>query len=249
MSVPVLETPRLLVRPLSLDDLAVVYQLLDVDLADADFGSEVPKAMAEREAWRRWTVLNYEQLDQLHQPPYGERAITLRATGQIIGLVGFVQSLGPWEQLAGHTTAPAPQPNQRFTPAFGLYWAIAPAFQGQGHATEAARAMLAYAFQHLGLKQVLATTSYDNLASQAVMRHLGMRLLKNAFPDPYWFQVVGVIDSDSLPPASLAPYPDRTLLDVVAQAARERPTPHAPTPHPPALPPSRSSAARRPACP
>lgn len=41
-------------------------------------------------------------------------------------------------------------------------------------------------------------------------------------------------------PASLAPYPDRTLLDVVAQAARERPTPHAATPHPPALAPPAS---------
>ena len=201
MSVPVLETPRLLVRPLGLDDLAAVYQLLDVDLADADFGSEAPKAMAEREAWLRWTVLNYEQLDQLYQPPYGERAITLRATGQIIGLVGFVQSLGPWERLAGYTAA-SPQPNQRFTPAFGMYWAIAPSCQGQGYATEAARAMLAYAFEHIGLRQAIASTSYDNLASQAVMRHLGMRLLKNAFPDPSWFQVVGIIDFDSLPPAA-----------------------------------------------
>ena len=189
MSVPVLETARLLVRPLTLDDLGAVYQLVDVDLADADFGSQRPKARSEREAWLRWTVLNYEQLDKLYQPPYGERAITLRATGQIIGLVGFVQSLGPWAQLAGYTAA-APQPHQRFTPAFGLYWAVAPAHQGQGYATEAARAMLDYAFQHLGLQQVVATTSYDNLASQAVMRHLGLRLLKNAFPDPFWFQVV-----------------------------------------------------------
>lgn len=190
---PVLETPRLLVRPLRLDDLAAVHQLLDVDLSGAGSGSEVVQALTEREDWLRWTVLNYDQLARLYQPPYGERAIVRRASGQLVGLVGFVQSLGPWEQLPGFS-AGDPQPNQRFTPAFGLYWAVSPAFQKQGFASEAARAMLDYAFQALNLQRVVATTSYDNAASQAVMRRLGMRLARNPFPDPPWFQVVGVAD-------------------------------------------------------
>ncbi len=192
-AMPILETPRLLVRPLRLDDLGTVHQLLDVELAEVDFGSEGAKALTEREDWLRWTVLNYEQLGRLYQPPYGERAITLRATGQLVGLVGFVQSLGPWQQLPG-TAGGDPQPNQRFTPAFGMYWAVAPSAQRQGYATEAARAMLDYAFQQMNLARVVATTTHDNLASQAVMRHLGMRLERNPFPDPPWFQVVGVID-------------------------------------------------------
>jgi [ribosomal protein S5]-alanine N-acetyltransferase len=192
-AMPVLSTPRLLVRPLRLDDLAAVHQLLDVDLAEADFGTEGNQSLAEREDWLRWTVLNYEQLAKLYQPPYGERAIVLRGSGQLVGLVGFVQSIGPWEQLPGLAQG-SPQPNQRFTPAFGMYWAVAPAHQKQGYASEAARAMLDYAFQVLNLKRVVATTSYDNAASQAVMRRLGMRLERNAFPDPPWFQVVGVAD-------------------------------------------------------
>lgn len=191
---PTLETRRLRVRPLAMDDLPDVHQLLDVDLAEADFGSEGAKALAEREAWLRWTVLNYDQLARLYQPPYGERAITRRDSGQLVGLVGFVQSLGPWEQLPG--LAPGgPLPNQRFTPAFGMYWAVAPKFQNQGFATEAARVMLDYAFQQINLKRVVATTSYDNLASQAVMRRLGMRLERNPFPDPPWFQVVGFVEA------------------------------------------------------
>jgi RimJ/RimL family protein N-acetyltransferase len=193
-AMPVLETPRLLIRSLRLDDLVAVHQLLDVDLAAADFGSEGAQSLADREAWLRWTVLNYEQLAKLFQPPYGERAITLREGGQLVGLVGFVQSLGPWEQLPGLASGP-PEPNQRFSPAFGMYWAVSPAFQGQGIATEAARAMVDYAFAQINLKRVVATTSYDNLASQAVMRHLGMRVERNPFAEPAWFEVVGVLEA------------------------------------------------------
>jgi RimJ/RimL family protein N-acetyltransferase len=197
---PVLETARLSVRPFSLDDLAAIHQILDVDLAEADFGSESAYSLAEREAWLRWTVLNYDQLARLYQPPYGDRAIVLRASGQVIGAVGFVQSLGPWAQLPG--LAPGdPRPGGRFTPAFGMYWAVAPAFQNQGFATEAARVMLDYAFGQINLARVIATTSYDNLASQAVMRRLGMRLERNPFPEPPWFQVVGVINYEQFPPA------------------------------------------------
>lgn len=194
-AMPALETARLTVRPFALDDLAAIHQILDVELAEADFGSESAYSLAEREAWLRWTVLNDEALARLYQPPYGDRAIALRATGQVIGAVGFVQSLGPWQQLPG--LAPGdPHPGLRFTPAFGMYWAVSTAFQNQGFATEAARVMLNYAFGPLNLARVVATTSYDNLASQAVMRHLGMRLERNPFPEPPWFQVVGVLDYD-----------------------------------------------------
>jgi len=36
-------------------------------------------------------------------------------------------------------------------------------------------------------------TEYDNLASQGVMRRLGMKLEKTPFPDPPWLQVVGIL--------------------------------------------------------
>jgi RimJ/RimL family protein N-acetyltransferase len=194
-AMPPLQTQRLIIRPFVMDDLAAIYRILDVELAGSPVGSESLPSMAEREAWLRWTVLNYAQLAHLYQPPYGERAIVLGSTGQVVGAIGFVQSLGPWEQLPGLARG-EPQPHQRFTPAFGLYWALSPAAQGQGYATEAARAMVGYAFGTLYLGRVIATTDYDNLASQAVMRRLGMRLLSNPFPDPPWFQVVGVLDYD-----------------------------------------------------
>jgi RimJ/RimL family protein N-acetyltransferase len=194
MRLPHLETERLLIRPLTIDDLAAVVQLLDVELAEADFGSEKPASQAERAAWLQWTVLNYEQLARLYQPPYGERAVTLRTTGQLIGLVGYVPCLAPFDQYAALRPAGA-QPTRLSTPEFGLYYALAPAFQRQGYAAEAAGAMIRYAFNALQLRRIIATTSYDNAASIGVMRKLGMRVERNPYPDPPWLQIVGVLNN------------------------------------------------------
>jgi RimJ/RimL family protein N-acetyltransferase len=193
MRLPRLETERLLIRPLTMDDLAAVFQLLDVELADADFGSEKPASQAERAEHLQWTVLNYEQLARLYQPPYGERAVTLRTTGQLIGLVGYVPCLAPFDQY--DALRPAGAPTRLSSPEFGLYYALAPAFQRQGYATEAAGAMIRYAFTELKLRRIIATTTYDNAASIGVMRKLGMRIERNPYPDPPWLQIVGALDN------------------------------------------------------
>jgi RimJ/RimL family protein N-acetyltransferase len=52
-------------------------------------------------------------------------------------------------------------------------WHLHPQYQGQGLATEAARALLAEAAK-AGLDQVLAITDLDNTASQRVAERLGM---------------------------------------------------------------------------
>jgi len=78
MHVPPLETERLIIRPFSMDDLDAVYQLLDVDVSMADFGSEGGMTREERQQWLQWTVLNYAALNRLNQPPYGDRAVVLK---------------------------------------------------------------------------------------------------------------------------------------------------------------------------
>ena len=81
------------------------------------------------------------------------------------------------------------------TPEFGLFYAVFPAHQHQGYASEAARALLDYAFGVLRLKRVVATTTYDNAASMGVMRRLGMRIERNPLPEPHYLQVVGVAEN------------------------------------------------------
>lgn len=191
---PVLDTNRLVIRPFCMADADAVYRLLDVELGDANYGSEKMGSKEERTEWLRWSVLNYRQLALLYQPPYGDRAVVRKSDGELIGACGFVPCLMPFEQLRGF--APELLDADRFaTPEFGLFYAIAPAQRHLGYATEAAQALVDFAFQFLRLKRVVAATHYENAASQGVMRKLGMRIERNPRPGPPWLQVVGCLDN------------------------------------------------------
>ena len=196
LEMPTLETNRLLVRPFVMEDLQDAHGLFDIELHDADLGSDKMETLAERAEWLQWAVLNHKQLAKLNQPPYGDRAIVLKVSGLLIGSCGFVPCLNAFEQLPAFA-ARAPSGGQSlYTPEFGLFYALAPAHRRQGYTTEAVQAMVDYAFQELHLKRILAETNYDNLGSMGVMRKLGMRIEKNPHPDPPWLQVVGILENN-----------------------------------------------------
>ena len=197
ISMPTLETLRLIIRPFSMDDLHPMHRLLDVELREVELGTVGAQTLHERAEWLQWTILSYTQLAKLYQPPYGERAVVHKHTQQLIGACGFVPCLDAFEQFA--TLSPAPRPSRPWlaTPEFGLFYAITPAFRGQGYATEAARALVDYAFQHLRLKRIVATTTYENTASMGVMRKLGMRIERNPYSEPPWLQIVGVLENNA----------------------------------------------------
>jgi RimJ/RimL family protein N-acetyltransferase len=189
LHLPVLETPRLIVRPFALDDLEVCHQLFDVE------AFQTGRSLAERRQWLEWNLRNHEALAQLAQPPYGDRAVVLKSTGEVVGAVGLVPSLGPFGRLPSFG---ADAQARRFQAEVGLFWATRTAHCRQGYAVEAARALIAYAFAVLMLGRVVATTEHANPASQAVMRRLGMTIERNPLPEPEWFQTVGVLFARSV---------------------------------------------------
>lgn len=189
-----LHTERLTIRPLRMDDLNDIHRILDLELDETDTGSQPAGTLERRQEWLAWTVLAYEQLARLHQPPYGERAVTLRSDGRLVGAVGYSPCLAPFGQLPGFQRLGVPD-GGLFSAEVGLFYAIAPAWQRQGIASEAAGALVRYAFETLNVRRLVATTAYENLASQAVMHRLGMQLERNPLPDPFWFQVVGVLQN------------------------------------------------------
>lgn len=188
MIVPKLETDRLRVRALTTNDLNECHRLY-LDTARADKDNTAEENLHVRKTWLDWTVRNYDALDRLNQPPYGDRAIELIENGRLIGLVGLVPLLAPFSQLPGF----GGRKNAPFSAEVGLFWMISPSVQGRGFATEAARAMVRFSFDVLQAGRIVATTEYDNLASIAVMRKLGMRIERNPFPDPPWIQITGVL--------------------------------------------------------
>lgn len=64
---------------------------------------------------------------------------------------------------------------------------LAPDFQGQGYATEAAGRVLQYAFEQLGLHRISAITDCRNTAANALLQRLGMRQEAH-FRQHAWFK-------------------------------------------------------------
>lgn len=181
-----LETERLVIRAFVLEDGDTYSRLLDAAFGAGGYGSPDSKRVMFE-----FQVASDAGLALLHQPPYGDRAIVLRSTGEMIGSVGFAPALAPFGLL------PSFEPSPHFTPEVGLFWALFPEHWGHGYATEAAAAMVAYAFDALRLRRIVATTEHDNTRSLNVMGRLGMRLEPNPQAEPHWFQTVGILDNAS----------------------------------------------------
>jgi RimJ/RimL family protein N-acetyltransferase len=186
--VPPLTTERLVIRPLVMSDLEDVYRLLDAPDGSA---ATDPDLWQQRADWLQWTILGYQQFADLHQPPFGERAITLRVSGKLVGLVGYAPVFDALPQIPALAPAGGPL---RGVNSFesGLFYHVAPAWRRRGIAGEAAQAMIDFAFSELHVWRIVATTTYDNEGSRAVMRRLGMAIFSNPHPDPFHLQIVGV---------------------------------------------------------
>lgn len=95
-------------------------------------------------------------------------ALEARETGEFIGRVGLdeVDEDMPYAGL-------------------DIGWRLTRSAWGHGYATEAALACLVFGFEALRLPEVLASTTVNNLRSQAVMRRIGMtRDPADDFEDP-----------------------------------------------------------------
>ena len=184
-----IETPRLIIRPFVKGDFAI-HRILDQEFGEA--GSD-RAALKDPKSWLGWQILSEEWFRRMRQPPYGDQAITVKKGNQLVGAVGYVPCLEPFEQIP-ELRGPS-QPSRYCTTELGLFYAIDPEYRRQGYASEAAQAMLQYAFRQLHVRRVIAMTDYANVASQNVMRKLGMKITRNPLPEPRWLQIVGVLEN------------------------------------------------------
>jgi len=147
----ILETERLILRPVEAGDWRAIHRYASLPevaryLPNEPFTEDDARAFALR--WSEQARASDEWPEVM--------VVQLKADGQLIGYV-------PFELF-----------NQKYrTREIG--WVFAPDCQGQGYATEAARAVLALAFEKLGLHRVVATCDPRNAASYRVMERLGMR--------------------------------------------------------------------------
>ncbi len=163
----IIETSRLLIRPFTMEDLNAIHQILYVDL---------------KWAGKRTVTLDEARQGHLYQIArssdsiYGDRAIVLRSTQEVIGVVHFASRIVSPEEKKAVGLPPQDEAASFNTLELDICYALATQHQRQGYATEAARAMVEYAFGVLRLGRIFADTMQCNVRSQALMKRLGMTI-------------------------------------------------------------------------
>lgn len=154
MLLPRIETERLLLRTYTTDDLESVYLLIsDKDLTrffPADFSIE------------RETVLTSlpRRMEKWRTQNFGQFGAFDKPSGKLVGYCGL-QYLDD-------------------TPEVEIYYGFLKGFWGKGLATEAAKAVLRFGFEKVGLKKIVGVTHPGNYDSQKILLKLGMKREEDA---------------------------------------------------------------------
>lgn len=152
MSLPI-ETERLWLRKYQDRDLAdILAYSLDADYWLARNLDWSPTEEGVKVYWEA-----QREIDPGTDPQWFSLVVELKATGKAIGDVG-IGVIKSGEHRQGT-----------------IGWLIGYKYQRQGFATEAARALLTYGFEQLGLHRITARTGKDNQRSWYLMERLGMR--------------------------------------------------------------------------
>lgn len=147
---PILETDRLYLRPFRLDDAATVQQLAGHP-AIAETTINIPHPYVDGMA-EAWISTHADRFASDQEMPL---AICLKPDGTLIGAISLMGIVRGQESELG-------------------YWVGHP-YWNRGYCTEAAQAMLRYAFTELGMVRVHARHFTRNPASGRVMQKIGLR--------------------------------------------------------------------------
>jgi ribosomal-protein-alanine N-acetyltransferase len=151
VTISAIETERLILRgPVSADT-----EPLAAFIADPAFSRYIPKAPGNRTPRERAERLIgiYQQRWEEHPPSAMGWAAVRKADGQFIGICGVEVVPDAHEGELDYRVGP-------------LYW-------GQGFATEAARAIVRFGFEHTAWERIVAAVVPANVASVRVVEHLG----------------------------------------------------------------------------
>ena len=153
-----LETERLLIRPFRLEDVEVAYAMnADPEVVQYT-GDGGVVSMAEMR--RR---IEEDVLGDYQKYGFGRMAVEWKATGEFIGFAG----LKYLDDLA----------------EVDLGYRFLKAFWGKGIATEAAKAILRYGFDVLGLKKIIGLVLPENAGSIRVLEKLHFTFEKDFIED------------------------------------------------------------------
>jgi RimJ/RimL family protein N-acetyltransferase len=145
-----IETRRLLLRRWRPDDREPFFRINSDPRVMRFFVSTLSRAESDALAAR--IEANWDRQG------FGQFAAEMRDEGRFCGFIGLS----------------VPGFEAHFTPCVEIGWRLGAEFWNRGLATEGARAVLDYAFQTLGLAELVSFTVPDNLPSRRVMEKIGM---------------------------------------------------------------------------
>lgn len=147
---PTLETDRLLLRRWRTEDRAPFAAIN----ADPEVMEHFPSELTEEES-----DLLIDRIEaSLEEKGFGLWAVEAREGGEFLGFCGLA----------------APNFETHFTPAVEIGWRLGRSHWGRGYATEAARAVLGFGFEVVGLDRILSWAVPANARSLRVMERIGM---------------------------------------------------------------------------
>jgi RimJ/RimL family protein N-acetyltransferase len=146
----ILETERLILRELNLDDAPFILELLNDPSFIQFIGDKGVKCVGEASQY----ILT-GPIESYQQHGYGLYLVELKTIGESIGICGLVK--------------------RSSLPDADIGFAFLPSYRSKGYAYEAAAAVLAYGQQSLGLKRILGITLPENSNSIKVLRKIGLR--------------------------------------------------------------------------
>ncbi|MEM8950210.1 MAG: GNAT family N-acetyltransferase, partial [Pseudomonadota bacterium] len=146
----VLQTERLTLRNWHLDDLD--------HLASMNVDDKVMRFFPDRPDRDQSAQMLARVMGNIQRHGFGFWVLERLEDNAFVGFAGLLHP-------AFHT---------HFTPCVEVGWRLKRSIWGQGYATEAGRASLDFAFERLGVDQVVSMAVVDNLPSRRVMERLGM---------------------------------------------------------------------------
>jgi RimJ/RimL family protein N-acetyltransferase len=147
----ILETERLILRPLVLEDAAALYSIYS-DPETMKFMGQAPDSVAqERNNIQSHIIHHYEKCEA------GLWATLLKDNNQLIGRCGLMH-----KQIGG-------------VPEVELAYLLGRKYWSKGLATEAAAVILQYGFTKCGLSRIVAVIHPQNAASIRIAEKIGMK--------------------------------------------------------------------------
>ena len=147
---PVIETERLVLRRLDLDDTAFIFELVNDPDWLRHIGDKNVRSLDDARAY-----LVNGPIDMYAKHGFGLFAVERREDGALIGMCGLIK--------------------RDTLDDVDIGFAYLPAYRAQGYAREAAAATLAYARDVHGMKRVVAIVSPANHASARLLERVGLR--------------------------------------------------------------------------